>query len=406
LLELLLVRKREIFYQFFKVFFILLASGAFVWFVPKFVVPAGDPYQSVILDDSVYTAYKGYDPTYEFLGKLTSGGHKEIKISGFYIDPLSLFNEIFVFSLNINKVLDIQIISFLSTIILVLAFFACLKFNKRLESRLYLFSSFILLLCLYLMSTLFSYRYSVWVLAQFIDSRFFSYISWVYVILTCTLLEVPISRMEETILKIKRLRAKIHQYIEALNTKWLLFLSYLLIMFFLLSLLFIPWLNLVIARPALTSEAYSTLAWVRENTSENDIILLNERTTGIIEVLAERRAVIEGLATYLQPKLLLKSLRMLDEVENFYTNLDLTVICRYNVSYVILSKRINAFMGHTPYNIKIAIKKGKLPDFDSLPYLEKVQAFDKITIYKVKKEYMDLICKLSPSNETSISIEK
>jgi hypothetical protein len=394
-LELLFVRKRKTSYQFFKIFFILLASVAFSWFIPKLVVPAGDPYQSIILDDRVYTAYNGYDPTYEFLAKLASGGHREIKTSGFYIDPWSLFNEIFVSTLNIEKMSDAQTISILSIIILVLVFLACLKYNKKLESRCHLLSSFLLFICLYLMSILFSYRYSVWVLAQFIDLRFFPYISWVYIVSICTLLEGLNSQMEKTILKIKRLKVKIHQYVKTLNARWLLFFSHLLVLLFFLSLLFTPWLKyIVITRPdTLTSEAYSALTWIKENTGRNDIILLNERTTGIIEVLAERRAVIEGLATYLQPNLLIRSLGMLDEVENFYTNLDPTVICKYNVSYVIFSERLNAFMGHTPYKIRVAIKNGELPSFDSLTCLEKVQVFDTITIYKVKKECISLLCK-------------
>jgi len=128
----------------------------------------------------------------------------------------------------------------------------------------------------------------------------------------------------------------------------------------------------------LSNAGARALEWVRENTEKDAIILSNNRTTGSIYLIAERKGVLEGRAIYnIQSDLNMEAVNIMDDVKEFYFSPSVEILEKYNVDYVIYSPEGGLggenILRNTEKQINLANKT----------FLKKVYSDNGIIIYKV-----------------------
>lgn len=95
---------------------------------------------------------------------------------------------------------------------------------------------------------------------------------------------------------------------------------------------------LISPHPSPSADGLNALEWIQENTEREDRILVNAYTPGIFQVMANREAITEGRAPYLQASNLEIALDRLTSAHKFFQNpIHYAILDEQSVDYVIVA---------------------------------------------------------------------
>ncbi len=323
--------------------------------------------QSALMNPSALKPYHGYDPTAAFV-HLVEGKSLSRKVAKFrdgaderfHVPPDRLFR---------------QLLKWVDTPIwfwprgrdkLALPFYLfvmALIWRRGAQARILGVAFPLLFVLLYLWALFFSWRYHTYLPANHPSRREFAYLQFFLVPCIAASLEIGLQALRDRLADPIRQRAVIGLAAVVLTigparAAYKAFTS-------------VKTLRLI------RGEGRHALAWLRKNTPRDARILLDGPTDGIVRVLAQRTAVLEGRAPYFQPENLSRVLDLIRRAGLYFrTPSDVEWLYEQQIDYVVTGA---VTFGARPF-AHATLSRRRSP-----PQLDLVAHFGSVRIYRVRK---------------------
>ncbi|MFC1514716.1 hypothetical protein ACFL5X_02335 [Candidatus Omnitrophota bacterium] len=321
--------------------------------------------KNALLKDDSIALYKGeFDPTWEFVAKLSGAGHRQIKSNRlFYRSPENIFQEMIRIAAPFSwKIIKYKY--FLIPIILISGLFIAYLLSRSDKKSMVVLLAFVIFgFELYILALFFSYNYTTYIPAEHVMLREIRYISLVSIIVALFFF------------------AYCKQFFMQKNKAFVCTALLIIVcgyLFFVGTFYLSDYKIKHQSRSKnLSDDGYHALKWIEANTEKESIILSNVRTTGSIYLLAKRRGIMEGRAAYIESDILRDALVIMDEVERFYSQPYGEILDKYKIDYVVFAPR----GGLGGQNILPSHINKRALDKTSL--LQKAKTFGDIDVYRV-----------------------
>lgn len=308
--------------------------------------------------------YEDVDLTYEFKRIISGGASRELTEETIFTPPIELFKNLIRstsrsngFRYKSNELLPVLVVS------IAIGILVTKKKNYEI-----LYPSVLYVFVLFVFGLIFNLFFDSWVYATFPERRVFPYVFLTYVNLGTLIFD-----------------SKYQLNISVLN-KGLISVNKVVVLCILMAstAVALPSFNErvdVSNRSVISDDAYDSYLWLKKNTDESANVLLNVRTVGSFKIIAERRGLFEGGATYFEPDLTLHLARLVNETNEFYYDPNLEFLSKYEVSHIMVPTARARFGGSVIGSLNLNVTK-----IYSQSFLNEVSRIGNVVIYEVNYE--------------------
>ena len=353
--------------------------------------------QESTLKQEPLATFHGYDPTYEFVthaGLSRIPPHRYVRDkteSLFYASPGALAGELLRQMMPIPRLgvrlpsIDWPVPALIGLAVPVIAMMAAvLLLSKDGIKRTYVLSSAAFFVLLYLWALLFSAIYDTYLPAMHPSRREFQYAFRITLLLAAIAFEVG---LQVLVRYVKRAKTSVPRCVYGLTAVGVI------VGFLVPGVAALDRSHYSEDTVFLSPEGIRALTWLEQNTPRDALILPNLWTSGAVEVLGGRESLLEGVAPYLQPRVLDHALGLLEEARCFFADpLQVTLLKRYDVDYVMVipDREFDDYEKVIPTRelggYGIARRGLDQLAFATLPYFEDAAVFGDIRIYRVHRD--------------------
>ena len=334
---------------------------------------------------SRYEPFNGYDPTFEFISLITrSELHSHISTQFFYMSPFELLKLLITSHILIPASIKEIILSPLGplTMFLVLMIvFSSLRREDFSDSGTITLSFIFLFVGIYLMAVVFSFFYKTYIPAMHVIRREATYVELILAVVAINIFR----RLHSS------LRPGLFEFaFRIFHTKYSLRIKetkrsssvivYIMIIMIVVFFAFPTLSHLsLIHQEGISSEGFETYIWLKANSDKQALILCNHVTYGVIEVIAERRGVLEGRIPYLEPPILSEALKLMLDAKNYFLDpSDPTFIREHNITHVVVAPPDTSVGGDCIVEVDPS-------SLSNQRYLQNVASFGKSYIFVVNQ---------------------